>query len=147
MDAGTVLMSGQPRLRGPADRAPVRLLIADDHPVVRQGLQLLFATVPGVEVVAAAVDGLDAVEQVFALAPDVVLMDIGMPMLDGIEATRRITTGRPETSVILLTGNADPERMEQALRAGARQCLFKHGGDREVVDAVLTAAAGGGSSR
>jgi DNA-binding NarL/FixJ family response regulator len=129
--------------REPAERSPaIRLLIVDDHPFVRQGLELLFGTVPGVEVVGLAADGLEAVELAISLAPEVVLMDIGMPGLDGIEATRRMTAANPELAVIILTGYTDSRRLDQALQAGARCCLFKHGGDTEVIDTVLRAAGG-----
>ena len=124
----------------PGPTAAIRLLIADDHPVVRQGLELLFGMVPGVEVVGLAADGRQAVDLADTLTPDVVLMDIGMPVLDGIEATRRMTSARPDLPVVVLTGDTDPERLHQALLAGARRCLFKHGDDREVIDAVLRAA-------
>jgi DNA-binding NarL/FixJ family response regulator len=126
---------------GSGTTAGIRLLIVDDHPVVRQGLELLFSTVPGVEVVGLAADGRNAVDLASALAPDVVLMDIGMPGIDGIEATRRMMSARQDLSVIVLTGYTDTERLNQALQAGARRCLFKHGGYEEVIDAVLTAAA------
>ena len=123
----------------PGRSSAIRLLIVDDHPVVRQGLEMLFATVPGVEVVGVAADGVRAVDLAIDLAPEVVLMDIGMPALDGIEATRQMMAARPELSVVILTGYTDPARLDRALQAGARRCLFKHGDDREVIDAVVTA--------
>lgn len=135
-------VESRPAHRGSPDAgrtSAIRLLIVDDHPVVRQGLELLFGTVPGVEVVGLAVDGVQAVDLAIALAPEVVLMDIGMPALDGIEATRRMIAARPELSVVILTGYTDPSRLNRALQAGARRCLFKHGDDREVIDAVVTA--------
>jgi DNA-binding NarL/FixJ family response regulator len=119
----------------------IRLLIVDDHAVVRQGLTQLFETVPGVEVVGVASDGEQAVTQVQTLGPDVVLMDIGMPRLDGIEATRRMTATHPGLPILILTGHADQQRMDQAMQAGACGCLLKQGDSVEVIEAVRRAYA------
>jgi len=120
----------------------IRLLIVDDHAVVREGLRLLFATVPDVEVVGMAADGAVAVEQARVLAPDVVLMDLGMPELDGIEATRRIVARDRDAKVVVLTSYSDEERMIAALRAGAIGYVLKHSDAAEVVRAVRAAYVG-----
>jgi len=122
----------------------IRLLIVDDHTVVRQGLSMLFGTVDDIEVVGTAADGVLALNQVHALTPDVVLMDIGMPRLDGIEATRRIvaTPGLDATRIIVLTTFEIDEYVFEALRSGAAGFLLKEADPEEIVRAVRVAAEG-----
>ena len=120
----------------------IRLLIVDDHAVVREGLRLLFATVPGIEVVGMAPDGAVAVEQTRVLAPDVVLMDLGMPEVDGIEATRRIVARFPDVKVVVLTSYTEEDRITAALDAGALGYVFKHSDADVVVRAVQAASVG-----
>jgi DNA-binding NarL/FixJ family response regulator len=120
----------------------IRLLIVDDHEVVRQGLEQLFATVPGIEVVGSAVDGGQAVALADQLVPDVVLMDIGMPRVDGIEATRQITAAHPASRVVILTAYGDQTRIRDAQRAGAAGYVLKHSPAEDVVRAVQAAYAG-----
>ena len=117
----------------------IRLLIVDDHTVVRQGLSMLFGTVDDIEVVGTAADGVVALSKVHALTPDVVLMDIGMPRLDGIEATRRIVTDDPDARVVILTGDTDDAKMQQAVEAGALGILFKDADPEALFAAVRTA--------
>ena len=117
----------------------IRLLIVDDHVAVRQGLQQMFATVSGVEVVGVAVDGCEAVSQTNQFRPDVVLMDIEMPNLDGVEATRRITTTHPTSRVVILTASHDQSRIQDALQAGAVSYVPKHSDPDQVVRAVQDA--------
>ena len=117
----------------------IRLLIVDDHTVVRQGLSLLFGTVDDIEVVGTAADGVVALSQVDALTPDVVLMDIGMPRLDGIEATRRIVTADPDARVVILTGDTDQAKIQQAVEAGALGCLLKDADPEALFAAVRSA--------
>ena len=116
-----------------------RLLIVDDHMVVRQGLQQMFAAVPGIEVVGVAADGCEAVVEVGRLGPDVVLMDIEMPKIDGIEATRRICTTHPTSRVVILSASDDQSRIEAAMRAGAAGYVPKHSDPGQVVLAVREA--------
>ena len=103
----------------------IRVLLADDHGVIRDGLGRLIAALDDVELVGVAADGDEAVEQCRRLTPDVVLMDLDMPVLDGIEATRRILAERPETAVIVLTSFSDRPRIIGALEAGACGYLLK----------------------
>ena len=117
----------------------IRLLIVDDHTVVRQGLSLLFGTADDIEVVGTAADGVVALSQVDALTPDVVLMDIGMPRLDGIEATRRIVSADPDARVVILTGDTDQTKIQQAVEAGALGCLLKDADPEALFAAVRTA--------
>ena len=117
----------------------IRLLIVDDHTVVRQGLSMLFGTADDIEVVGTAADGVVALTQVDALTPDVVLMDIGMPRLDGIEATRRIVTADPDARVVILTGDTDQTKAEQAVEAGALAYLLKDADPEVLFAAVRTA--------
>ncbi len=122
---------------------PIRVLIADDQMMVRQGFTVLLNAEPGIEVVGQAVDGLDAVAKVAELAPDVVLMDIRMPGLGGIEATRRVTAP-PDAAVkvlILTTFDLD-EYVYEALRAGASGFLLKDASAAELAQAVRVVAAG-----
>jgi DNA-binding NarL/FixJ family response regulator len=114
----------------------IRLLIVDDHGVVRDGLRMLFAGVPEVEVVGTAADGAQAVTEADRTAPDVVLMDVGLPELDGVEATRRITAAHPASRVIMLTAYGDQGRIKAAYGAGAAGYLLKDNGVEEVVRAV-----------
>jgi DNA-binding NarL/FixJ family response regulator len=103
----------------------MRLLIADDHPLFRQGLRAMLSSVPGIEVVADAVDGHDAVRLATELRPDVVVMDLDMPGLDGVEATRRLAAARPELGILVLTMFEDDDSVFAAMRAGARGYLVK----------------------
>lgn len=120
----------------------IRLLVADDHPAFRRGVELMVDGVDDIEVVGAAATGLEAVELAASLLPDVILMDLRMPELDGIEATRRITRAAPEPSIVVLTMFEDDDSVFAAMRAGARGYLLK-GADRdEILRAVRAAAAG-----
>ncbi|GAA2538957.1 MULTISPECIES: response regulator transcription factor [Streptomyces] len=120
----------------------IRVLIADDQQMVRQGFTVLLDLQPGIEVVGQAVDGLDAVAQVAELAPDVVLMDIRMPELGGIEATRRITAATPHVRVLVLTTFDLDEYVYEALRAGASGFLLKDASADQLAEAVRVVAAG-----
>jgi DNA-binding NarL/FixJ family response regulator len=122
--------------------AQVRVLVVDDHAVVREGLLSLLETMPGIECVGSAIDGLDAVAQVARLQPDVVLMDLAMPRLDGIEATRRIRASHPDVRVLALTSHADDGRIRAAMEAGARGYLLKHVGPDQLIEAVHAVHAG-----
>ncbi len=121
---------------------PVRVLVADDHPAFRAGLQLMLAEAADVEVVGLAEDGLQAVELAEPLRPDVVLMDLRMPGLDGIEATRRLLRLRPGVGVVVLTMFEDDESVFAAMRAGARGYLLKGAEQDEILRAVRAVAAG-----
>ncbi|MFH8802219.1 response regulator [Streptomyces sp. NPDC017936] len=120
----------------------IRVLIADDQQMVRQGFTVLLNAHPGIEVVGQAVDGLDAVARVAELSPDVVLMDIRMPELGGIEATRRITTATPHIKVLVLTTFDLDEYVYEALRAGASGFLLKDASADQLAEAVRVVAAG-----
>lgn len=120
----------------------IRVLIADDQQMVRQGFSVLLGAQPGIEVVGQAVDGLDAVAKVAELVPDVVLMDIRMPELGGIEATRRITGERPGIRVLVLTTFDLDEYVYEALRAGASGFLLKDASAEQLAEAVRVVAAG-----
>ena len=119
----------------------IRVVIADDQALVRAGLRLILEVHDDVEVVGEAADGAEAVELVAAQAPDVVLMDIRMPVLDGIEATRRITAASPARVVILTTFNLD-EYVFEGVRAGASGFLLKDVGRDDLLRAVRVVAAG-----
>ncbi|GAA3041626.1 hypothetical protein GCM10020000_20490 [Streptomyces olivoverticillatus] len=108
-----------------ARRRDARVVVADDQTVVREGIVMLLGLLPGIEVVGAAADGLEAVRLVGEHAPDVVLMDLRMPRCDGVEATRRIRTEYPATQVVVLTTFADDDSLFPALQAGARGYLTK----------------------
>lgn len=120
----------------------IRLLIADDHGVVRAGLEQLVRTFDEVEVVGSAGDGEEAVALSAERLPDVVLMDLEMPRMDGIEATGRILAARPETKVVVLTSFSDRERILRALDAGAIGYLLKDAAPAELEQAIRSAARG-----
>lgn len=121
---------------------PRRIVIADDHPMVRQGLQAVLDQHPDLQVVAAVGDGAAAVTAAGELRPDVMLMDIQMPVLDGIEATRQIRGRHPEIAVLVLTMFDDDESVLSALRAGASGYLLKGAEEAEITSAALAVAAG-----
>lgn len=114
----------------------IRLLIVDDQEIVRQGLQIILGHQPDIQVVGAAVDGEDALTLVARLKPDVVLMDLKMPRLNGIHATRRITQAHPEVKVIALTTYDDDEWVFNAIRAGASGYLLKDSDQADLLAAV-----------
>jgi DNA-binding NarL/FixJ family response regulator len=120
----------------------IKLMIAEDHGVVRAGLQKLVATFEGVELVGIAADGAEAVDVCREEHPDVVLMDLEMPRLDGIEATRRIAADSPEAHVVVLTSFSDRERILGALDAGAVGYVLKDAGADELARAIRAAARG-----
>jgi two-component system, NarL family, response regulator LiaR len=121
---------------------PVRVLIVDDHAVVRQGLITFLELQDEIEVVGEASNGREAVAQVKALKPDVVLMDLVMPIMDGLAAIKEIKMVRPETEVIALTSFADDEKVFTAIRSGATGYLLKDVQPDDLVKAVLAAERG-----
>jgi DNA-binding NarL/FixJ family response regulator len=127
----------------PAQEAkPVRVLLADDQRLVRESLGTLLGLLPGIDLVASASDGEEALALVEQHSPDVVLMDLRMPRLDGIEATRRLREREPNVRVIALTTYADDESVLGALRAGARGYLTKDASSEDIRNAILTVAKG-----
>lgn len=120
----------------------IRVLLADDHGVIRDGLGRLISALEDVELVGVAADGAEAVAQCALLAPDVVLMDLDMPVLDGIEATKQIAAARPETAVLVLTSFSDRPRIMGALEAGACGYLLKDVDADEVAEGIRAAARG-----
>lgn len=120
----------------------VRVLVADDHPVYRLGLRSLLDSVEGVEVVGEATDGEEAVTAALELLPDVVVMDLRMPGMDGIEATQRITQRNPEVAVLLLTYTDEDEPILAALQKGARGYVLKDAGQDAILRAIHDVANG-----
>lgn len=120
----------------------VRVLLVDDHGVVRYGLRALLSTLPDVQVVGEAADGAAAVDLAVALQPDVVLMDLGLPVLDGVAATREVIARAPGVAVLVLTMHEDADTVGAALRAGARGYLLK-GVDQDTLLAALRDVASG----
>lgn len=124
----------------PATR--IRVLVVDDHHVVRQGLEQLLATAADIEVVGTATNGLEAVAAVGVLMPDVVLMDLSMPELGGVEATRQIAAQYPLSRVLVLTSFSEQSRILDAISAGADGYLLKHSEPDEITAAVRSVHAG-----
>lgn len=122
---------------------PVRVLIADDHPVFRDGLASLLGTQPDVAVVGTAADGAEAVALAAELTPDVVVMDLQMPVLNGIDATRKLAETRPDVRVLVFTMGEEDGTVLAAMRAGARGYLVKGASQDEVARAISTVHAGG----
>jgi two-component system, NarL family, response regulator NreC len=121
----------------------IRVLIADDHGVVAEGLRKLVEAQADMQVVALVEDGHEAVRRAMEDGPDVVLMDIAMPLLNGTEATRIIRQRRPQTRVVVLSAYSDPVHVYRALQAGAAGYIAKKSVAKEVVDAIRTAHQGG----
>jgi DNA-binding NarL/FixJ family response regulator len=119
---------------------PVRVMVVDDQALVREGLMTLLEAAPDIKPVAAAADGEEAIALCARHRPDVVLMDLRMPRLDGVEATRRIRAAQPDTEVVVLTTHADETSILDALQAGARGYLTKDAGIAEIARAVHAAA-------
>lgn len=118
-------------------RRPLRVLIADDHRIVRAGLVALLATSSEIEVVGLAADGLEAIKLAQTLEPDVVVMDVTMPRLNGIEATRRLHRQQPDVRVIGLSMHDSREILDAMIQAGASRFLTKGGPPQNVIDAIL----------
>jgi DNA-binding NarL/FixJ family response regulator len=120
----------------------IRVLVADDQKVVREGLAMLLGLLDGIEVVGTAVDGADAVRQASTLDPDIVLMDLNMPTMDGVEATRTLVSGGARTQVVVLTTYADDDWVFRAVPDGARGFLTKDAGAEDIREAIVTVASG-----
>jgi NarL family two-component system response regulator LiaR len=125
-----------------AGEHPIRVLLVDDHAVVRKGLRALLDREAGIEVAGEAEDGEQALRAVDRLRPDVILMDLEMPGIGGVEATRQITQQRPDTKVVVLTSHAAEEDVFPALKAGALGYLLKHSAPEDVLHAIRQAHRG-----
>ena len=114
----------------------IRVLIVDDHTIVRKGIRALLAEIAGIEVVGEAADGQEAVTQANRLRPDVILMDLAMPKMDGIEATRQIKTSQPESRILVMTSFATDDKVLPAIKAGALGYLLKESAPEDLVQAI-----------
>lgn len=121
---------------------PVRILVADDHTIVRKGLKLLLENQPGFQVVADAADGREAVALAEQHLPDVVVLDVAMPILNGIEAARRISAKNPQVAVVFLSMHSDEGYLLKALKAGARAYLLKDSAETDLISAVRAVSEG-----
>src|SRR5687767_11297024 len=124
-------------------RPPLRVVLADDHVTVRHGLKLLIDSQPDMKVVAEASDGNSAVQQTVALKPDVVVMDISMPGMNGLEATRKLKGLQPDAAIVTLTRHSDDAYLQELLRAGVSGYVLKQSAPTELLQAIRAAAAGG----
>jgi two-component system, NarL family, response regulator LiaR len=122
----------------------IRILIADDHAIVREGLRALLATEPDLELVAEATDGIQAVDKARALKPDVILLDLMMPRMDGVEAIVEIKKDWGEARIIVLTSFSDDEKVFSAIRSGALGYLLKDSSPQDLLHAIHTVANGEG---
>jgi DNA-binding NarL/FixJ family response regulator len=120
----------------------IRILLADDHTVVRKGLRLLLDSQPGFQVVAEASNGREAVAQAHEHAPDVVVMDVAMPVLNGIEAARQISAKLPKTAIVILSMHSDEGYVLRALNAGARAYLLKDSAEHDLIGAIKAVCEG-----
>jgi DNA-binding NarL/FixJ family response regulator len=121
---------------------PARLLIADDHPLAREGLRAMLAGEPDLEVIAEATDGEEALELCRRLSPELVLMDVQMPRMDGLEATRAIKAERPATSILVVTTHESHDYLLEAMKAGAAGYVLKEATKAQLVDAVRKVLSG-----
>jgi two-component system, NarL family, response regulator NreC len=121
---------------------PIRILLADDHTVVRDGLRALLEKQPDMAVVGEAADGRESIRLAEEQTPDVVIMDIAMPSLNGIEATRRILAANPETAVVILSMHQDESYVLRSLKAGAKGYLLKDSLRGDIIDAIRSVAQG-----
>ena len=126
----------------PGDDAPIRVMLVDDHELFRRGIDLVLRDEPDIEIVGEASDGLAAIERATDLQPDVVLMDVRLPGISGIEATRRIRNAQPATKVVMLTVSDDEEDLFAAIRAGASGYLLKEVSIDEVGNAIRSVVRG-----
>lgn len=122
--------------------APIRVLVADDHGIVRAGIRLLLERQAGVQVVAEASDGAEAVEQALATRPDLCIIDVSMPRLTGLQAAREIRGQLPHTRVLMLSMHDDEHYLFEALKAGASGYVLKREADQDLVGAVRAVSAG-----
>ena len=121
---------------------PTTVFVADDHAIVREGLASLLAAQPDIRVVGTAADGRDAVRQVLKLQPEVVIMDIAMPQMNGIDAARELRERAPQARVVILSMHSSVEHVFHALEAGASGYVLKESAGQEIIDAVRTVRAG-----
>ncbi len=121
---------------------PIRVLLADDHHLMRAGIRALLQELPGIDVIAEAANGREAIALVESASPDVVLMDISMPEMNGLDATARIVSRFPKVAVVILSVNASEEHVLQALRAGASGYLLKNISPAEMEQAIRAVARG-----
>jgi two-component system response regulator NreC len=122
--------------------SPIRVLLADDHTIVRSGVKMLLRSEPDIEVIGEAEDGREAVQMAINLQPDIVVMDIAMPEIDGLEATRQIKASCPNTNVLVLTMHRTDEYFFEMLRAGASGYVLKAAGTNELIHAMRVIAMG-----
>jgi two-component system response regulator NreC len=122
---------------------PLRVLLADDHVTVRHGLKLLIEAQSDMKVVAEASDGLSAIQQALTLKPDVIVMDISMPGMNGLVATRKLKKDHPRLAIVTLTRHGDDAYLQELLRAGVSGYVLKQSAPTELLQAIRAAAAGG----
>lgn len=124
------------------DSQTIRVLVVDDHSMVRQGLIILLEQFEGIHVIGEAANGLQAIELVEKLKPDVILMDLTMPVMDGIEATKKIIARQPNQHVLILTGLLDDENLFQSIQAGAQGCIDKTVEPEDLVQSIRDVGSG-----
>jgi DNA-binding NarL/FixJ family response regulator len=124
------------------EKKKIRILLADDHNIMRRGLRLLLEREPEFQVVGEAADGRQAVEQAEVTKPDVIILDIAMPNMSGIEAAQRIKASQPQTPIIILSMHSDEGYVLRALKAGAKGYLLKDSAENELMEAIKAVSAG-----